>query len=831
LHENLEISMFYPVNFENKTGFDRIREMLRNNCLCDLGVGHVNAMCMTDSHEKIVQLLDESAEFRDICLYEESFPVDNYLDVTQYLKKASVEGAFLEAEEVFSLKKSLEAIKSVLRFFKVHEEKEKYPVLRKLAGKVNYFPFVLEKIDAILTRTGRIKDNASSELRNIRKEIIQKHSHVNKRLESILKGAQQSGIAESDAALTLRNGRLVIPVSATNKRRISGFIHDESATGKTVFIEPSDVVELNNEIKELEYAEQREIIKILTRFTDTIRPYLDDLDQAYSFLGYIDFLRAKTLFAVRTQAIRPEVNDICEFRWIRAVHPLLYLSHQKIKKDVVPLDIRLNEKDRILVISGPNAGGKSVCLQTVGLLQYMMQCGMLVPMNIDSSMGIFSKIFIDIGDEQSLENDLSTYSSHLLNLKYFIRHADPKTLILIDEFGSGTEPMLGGAIAEAFLERINQHEVYGVITTHYANLKHYASSARGIINGAMLFDTAHIKPLFRLEIGKPGSSFAIDIARKIGVPEDILKNASDRIGQEHIRFDKHLREIIRDKRYWEEKRNRIRIAEKKLQSVIDQYAEELKNAKKQQKEIVAQARQQAEELLSGVNREIENTIRVIRESQADKEKTKAARKSLETLRSRLNSKDNSEDRILEEKIKRAGELRKKLGADESPEELRKKTKEDGKIKTGDKVRIVNQETIGEVLDVNGSSIMVAFGNMITTVREVRLMKVGEEELGKQVASSTKSSFGYNLSERKLNFKPDIDIRGKRADEAIEIVKKLVDEAVMVSVHDLRILHGKGNGILRQVIRDYLHTIDLVKSCRDEHVERGGAGITVVELDF
>ncbi len=823
--------MFYPENFENKTGFGRIREMLRKNCLCDLGVCHVNAMHMTDSYEKIVQQLDETAEFRDICLYEDNFPVDNYLDVTRCLKKARVEGSFLEAEEVFGLKKSLEAIKSVLRFFKAHEEKEKYPVLRKLAGKVNYFPFVLEKIDAILTKTGRIKDNASSDLRNIRKEIIQKHSHVNKRLESILKAAQQSGIAESDAALTLRNGRLVIPVSATNKRRISGFIHDESATGKTVFIEPSDVVELNNEIKELEYAEQREVIKILTRFTDTIRPYLDDLDQAYSFLGYIDFLRAKALFAVRIQAIRPEINEAREFRWIRAVHPLLYLAHQKIKKEVVPLDIRLNEKDRILVISGPNAGGKSVCLQTVGLLQYMMQCGMLVPMNIDSSMGIFSKIFIDIGDEQSLENDLSTYSSHLLNLKYFIRHADPKTLILIDEFGSGTEPMLGGAIAEAFLERINQHEVFGVITTHYANLKHYASSVRGIINGAMLFDTAHIKPLFRLEMGKPGSSFAIDIARKIGVPEEILKNASERIGQEHIRFDKHLREIIRDKKYWEEKRNRIRIAEKKLQSVIDQYTEELKKAKKQQKEIVAQARQQAEELLSGINREIENTIRVIRETQADKEKTKAARRSLEAFRSRLNSKDDSEDRILEEKIKRVEGLRKRLGADESPEELRKETKEDGKIKTGDKVRIVNQEAIGEVLDVNGSSIMVAFGNMITTVKEVRLLKVGGEELKEHAAASSQSSFGYNLSERKLNFKPDIDIRGKRADEAIEIVKKLVDEAVMVSVHDLRILHGKGNGILRQVIRDYLHTIDIVKSCRDEHMERGGAGITVVELDF
>jgi DNA mismatch repair protein MutS2 len=823
--------MFYPANFEYKTGFDRIREMVRNNCLCELGVNHVNDMQMADSFEKITRWLDETDEFKNICVFEENFPVDNYIDVTHSLKKARVEGAWLETEEVFNLKKSLEAIKSVLHFFKNLEEKDKYPVLRKLAGDVNYFPFVLEKIDTILTKTGRLKDNASVDLMRIRKEIVQKQSNVNKRLESILKTARQSGIAEPDASLTLRNGRLVIPVAATNKRKISGFIHDESATGKTVYIEPSDVVELNNEIKELEYSELREIIRILTRFTETIRPYLDDLKQAYSFLGYIDFLRAKALFAIKTGAARPEIKNAREFSWIEAIHPLLYLSHQKLKKEVVPLDIRLNEKNRILVISGPNAGGKSVCLQTVGLLQYMMQCGMLVPVNIDSSMGIFSKIFIDIGDEQSLENDLSTYSSHLLNLKYFIRNADSKTLILIDEFGSGTEPMLGGAIAEAFLEQINQLEVYGVVTTHYANLKHFASSARGIINGAMLFDTAQIRPLFRLEIGKPGSSFAIDIARKIGVPEDILKNASDRVGQEHIRFDKHLREIIRDKRYWEEKRNRIRIAEKKLRSVIDQYAEELKNTRIQHKEIIAQARKQAEELLAGVNKDIEKTIRIIRESQADKEKTKMARKNLEVLRDKLNRKDDSENNVLEEKIARAEKLRNKLGAGEQSDKSRIKSKEERKIMTGDKVRLINQETIGEVLDVNGDSIMVVFGNMITTVKEVRLLKVSEDEVKKSAKLSSQTTYGYDLSERKLNFKQDIDIRGKRAEEAIEIVKKFIDEAVMVSAHDLRILHGKGNGILRQVIRDFLQSMDVVKSFKDEHVERGGAGITVVELDF
>ncbi len=823
--------MYYPENFENKIGFDRIRAMVRQHCLCNLGAGHVDAMHMSSSGNKIRQWLEEADEFRTICTGEEQFPVDNYLDVTPSLKKARVEGAWLEAEELFNLKKSLEAVKSVLRFFRETEEKEQYPVLSKLASGVDYYPFVLEKIDTIITKTGRIKDNASSELQKIRKEINRNRASVNKRLESILKSAQQSGIADSDALLTMRNGRLVIPVAATNKRKISGFIHDESATGKTVYIEPTDVVEMNNEIKELEYAEQREIIRILTRFTDSIRPYLDDLGQAYSFLGYIDFLRAKALFAIRTGGIKPEVNDKQSFNWMQAIHPLMYLSHLKIGKEVVPLDISLNEKNRILVISGPNAGGKSVCLQTAGLIQYMMQCGMLVPLNIDSSMGIFSKIFIDIGDEQSLENDLSTYSSHLLNLKYFVKHADSNTLILIDEFGSGTEPMLGGAIAEAFLEEINRLEVYGVITTHYANLKHYASSAKGIVNGAMLFDTARIKPLFRLEIGKPGSSFAIDIARKIGVPEHILKNASERVGEEHIRFDKHLREIIRDKRYWEEKRNRIRIAEKKLLSVIDQYTGELKNARSQQKEIIARARQQAEEMLSGTNREIEKTIRIIRESQADKEKTKAARKNLETLRDKIDKKEDKESPDLEDNISRAERLRSRLNKDKTRDEPVIGSEGKGRIKTGDKVRLVNQETIGEVLDVNGDSIMVAFGNMITTVKEVRLLKVSEDEAVKPASTASRTGYGYNLSEKKLKFKPDIDVRGKRAEEAIEIVQKLIDEAVMVSVSNLRILHGKGNGILRQLIRDYLHTIDIVKSFRDEHVDRGGAGITLVELDF
>ncbi|MFO7657002.1 MAG: Smr/MutS family protein [Bacteroidales bacterium] len=822
--------MIYPSNFESKIGFDRIREMLKESCLCALGRGYVDAMCMSSTFESISRLLGETAEFMDICRFEDNFPTDNYIDVSASLKKAKVEGTFLETEEVFMLKKSLEAIRSVLSFFKAVEEKEKYPGLRNLAVKVAFFPFVLEKADSIITKTGRIKDNASPELQKIRKEITLKQSNVSRRLESILKGARQSGVAESDAALTIRNGRLVIPVAAANKRKISGLIHDESASGKTAFIEPAEVVELNNEIKAFEYAEQREVIKILTLFTDTIRPYIDDLSEAYSFLGYIDFVRAKALLSIKISAVKPELKDNCGLRWTKAVHPLLFLAHKKAGKEVVPLDIMLDSSNRILLISGPNAGGKSVCLKTVGMLQYMLQCGMPVPMDVDSTMGVFSKIFIDIGDEQSLENDLSTYSSHLLNMKYFVKNAEDKTLVLIDEFGSGTEPMLGGAIAEAILEQLNSSGVYGVITTHYANLKHYASSTKGVINGAMLFDTGQIRPLFRLETGKPGSSFAIDIARKIGLPEEILKTASDRVGQEHIQFDKHLREIIRDKRYWEEKRDQIRIAGKKLQLLIDQYTEELKNTKKQQKDILGKAKQEAEEMLAGVNKEIENTIRIIKESQADKEKTRGARQKVEILKNNIATQQAPGSVLLEEKISKAEKLLRKYSTEEQPAE-RKKPKDDGKIKTGDKVRLVNQETVGEVLDINGDSIMVAFGNMITTVKEVRLLKVGAPDAKSRPATGSRSAFGYNLSERKFNFKPETDIRGKRADEAIEIVKKMVDEAVMVSVHELRILHGKGNGILKQVIREYLQAMDIVKSCRDENLEFGGAGITIVELDI
>ncbi len=827
--------MIYPANFETKIGFGLIREKIKEVCLFELGRQKVDDMRFSNRIEEIRLNLSMVSEFRLICQFEDNFPVSHYLDITPSLKKARIEGTYLTEEEVFGLQRSLDAIRSVIRFFKQAEE-NRYPNLKKLAGSIPYFQYVDERISGILSKFGKIRDNASPELHRIRKDIQQHAVAVSRKLQQILKKAVDDGYVDKDTALSVRNGRQVIPVQVTHKRRLGGIIHDESATGRTAYIEPTEVVEMNNAIRELEYAENREIIRILTHFTDDIRPYLDDLMKSFDLLGTIDFIRAKALFALSINAVEPVLADEPGFAWQQAYHPLLYLHHKAENKKTVPLDIRLDKKNRILLISGPNAGGKSVCLKTVGLLQYMLQCGLLLPMADHSVAGLFNDIFIDIGDEQSIENDLSTYSSHLLSMKYFLRNAGPGALILIDEFGTGTEPLIGGAIAEALLDAMNGKGVWGIITTHYTNLKHFASAADGIVNGAMLFDTGQMQPLFRLEIGKPGSSFAIDIARKIGLPEEILKNAAEKVGEDHINFDRHLREIIRDKRYWESKRERIRIAEKELSGVVNRYSEELEQVQKQKKEILDKAKQQAEDILAKTNREIENTIRVIRESQAEKEKTKEARRKLGDVKQGLLSGDASDDEALAGKIKQLRQQGEKYGkSGEKHPVPAKKTRTIGdefRLEPGDTVRIFGQEAVGEILDIHEDSIMVAFGNMITTLKAGRLEKVSGKEARKE-ARSEHAMHGYmaGLTERKFRFKPEIDIRGKRGEEAVELVRNFVDEAVVVGARELRILHGKGNGILKQLVREYLRTVDVVRSCNDEHVEQGGAGITVVLLDF
>ena len=786
------------------------------------------------SYDRISHELDLTEDMRQILLFEENFPEENYIDVTSSLSKIKTEGSCPELSELNDIRKSIATIKELERFFSAPENKEKYKTIGKEVSTLKYIPFIGDQINSILDKQGLVKDNASHELKNIRQQMKQKQVQVTRKMYSILKSAQQEGLADTDAEITLRDGRPVIPVAAGNKRLMNGLIHDESASGKTVFIEPGEVVALNNELRELEYAERREIIKILVSFADNVRPYIDDLLMAYDSLGQIDFLRAKAKLAHRINGVKPILKNTMGLEWRSAVHPLLFLTHSSENKEVIPLDIKLDEMNRILVISGPNAGGKSVCLKTVGLLQYMLQCGLLVPVKENSEFCIFRSIFIDIGDEQSLENDLSTYSSHLLNMKQLIRSADENTLVLVDEFGSGTEPALGGAIAEAILDEVNSKGSYGVITTHYANLKHFASETPGIINGAMLFDTQKIKPLYRLSIGEPGSSFAIDIARSIGLPEEILKKASEKVGGQYIDYEKHLREIIRDKKYWEEKRQRIRKVERTLDELYEKYNGELVDIQKERKQILAKAKDEAQGLIKEANRNIERTIREIRESTAQKEKTREAREQLEDFRQQMNDSEipaDDYDKKIDE-IQKAG---KKLSTNsrelkESKVNTRKsKLKVARELQVGDPVRMAGFDTVGEILEIHGKTLSVAFGSMITSVEREKLEPA--EQSGNKRKSSVRTSFSEDIQQRRLNFKQEIDIRGMRGDEAIAKVQKFLDDASFTGVRTLKILHGKGNGILRQLVRDYLSSSDFIRSFTDAHADRGGAGITEIQLDI
>jgi len=832
--------VIYPESFEQKIKFTDVRTLVKEQCISPLGKEETDAMQFYTDFYFVKTLLYQTAEFVRILQEEDNFPLGYFIDVREPLARIRIEGRFMEEDELFSLKRSLTTVKDIARFFSNKEEDE-YPYLKEKAKDIQVFPLLIERIDSILNKHGKIKDNASPELSRIRRDIRNKQQSISGRLSSILKQIKKSGYTDADVSVAIRDGRAVIPVNSAYKRKINGIIHDESATGKTTFIEPAEVVEINNEVRELEYAERREVVKILIETADIIRPYIDDVKNSFRFLGEIDFIRAKARFALTINAILPELTQSTDFDWIQAVHPLLYIQHTAAGKDVVPLDISLSAPDkRILLISGPNAGGKSVCLQTVGLLQYMLQCGLLVPVDKQSHMGFFKNIFIDMGDEQSIENDLSTYSSHLMNMKFFVRNSNKDTLLLIDEFGTGTEPMLGGAIAEAVLGQLNKQEVYGVITTHYTNLKHFATETEGIENGAMLFDTHRIQPLFKLQIGQPGSSFAFEIARKIGLPENILEEAKEKIGQEHIDFDKHLREIVRDKRYWEHKRNNIRINDKRLAETLGKYQKALQDVKKERKEILEQAKSEAERMLAEANKKIENTIKAIRESQAEKEKTRTARKDLEKFKQeKLDRKTEEQSRIdrkiekLKEREKRKTERKDKKGQEQQPKQ---KIKDDGIIRKGDFVKLQGQPVPGEVIEVSGKEAMVAFGNMVTTVKLTRLEKISSNAYKKEVKTNSSSSpVTTNVAERirntKLNFKPDIDIRGMRANDAIDRVMQHLDEAIITETSTVKILHGKGDGILRQMIREYLGTLPFVKSFRDEHVQYGGSGITIVELDI
>ena len=822
--------MIYPSNFEQKTGFDKVRLLVSDKCLSPLGKERVAAMSFSTDYAFISNELDLVDEFVKIQQGETDFPANYFFDVRYSLKRIRPEGTWMDEKELFDLKRSLQTIHDIIRFFQPGEDEEiKYPALTALAGDILVFPQLVGRIDTILDKFGKVKDSASPELQTIRREMTITMSNISRNLQSILRAAQSEGVVEKDVTPTMRDGRLMIPVAPAFKRKIKGIVHDESASGKTVFIEPESVVEANNRIRELEGEEKREIIRILTDFTNFVRPLVPDILQSYAFLADIDFIRAKALFAIEIQGIRPVVEDKQQLDWARAIHPLLYLSLKKQHKEVVPLDIELTTEKRLLIISGPNAGGKSVCLKTVGLLQYMLQCGLLVPMHESSRTGLFEHLFIDIGDEQSIENDLSTYSSHLTHMKYFVRNCNERTILLIDEFGSGTEPQIGGAIAEALLNRFNQHKSFGVITTHYQNLKHFAEDTPGIVNGAMLYDRHLMQPLFKLAIGNPGSSFAIEIARKIGLPEDVIAEASEKVGMDYINMDKYLQDIVRDKRYWESKRQNIRQREKKLEDIIARYEKDLSEVNSQRKEIVREAKAEASRILSDANARIENTIREIKEAQAEKERTKQARQELQSFKDSVSDAQEEDDKLARKmaKLKERAERKKQKQKVSAQPVFNRDV-----IEVGDAVRLKGQTSVGTVMELQEKQATVAFGMIKSTVKLDRLEKVSKNQIKKEIQKSTfvSEQTSDQMHEKRLHFKQEIDVRGMRGEEALQTVTYFIDDAIQVGAQQVRILHGTGTGILRQLIREYLRSVPGVRSFHDEHVQFGGAGITVVELD-
>lgn len=845
--------MIYPKTFESKIGFDEIRTLLKERCLSTLGKEMVDAIQPSGESDVINEWLTQVREFRRLQEEADDFPMHYFFDVRQAVARLRLEGTHLDEGELFDLRRSLDTINQIVNYLNRSDDDNDgeertypYPALHRLTEDVMTFPQLVQRIDTILDKFGKIKDSASPQLADIRRELSRTEGSISRTLNGILRAAQSEGLVEKDVTPAIRDGRLVIPVSQGLKRKIRGIVHDESASGKTVFIEPAEVVEANNRIRELEADERREIIRILTEFAKLVRPHVKPILESYKFLGTIDLIHAKAELARLIKGIEPAVNAYPHIDWIQAAHPLLRLSLEKQGKSVVPLDIMLTREKRILIISGPNAGGKSVCLKTAGLTQYMLQCGLSVAIGERSRTGVFKNIFIDIGDEQSIENDLSTYSSHLMNMKQMMRYADDSTLLLIDEFGTGTEPQIGGAIAEAVLAQFCAKQAYGVITTHYQNLKHFADSHDGVVNGAMLYDRQQMRPLFQLSIGNPGSSFAIEIARKIGLPEDVIKAASEIVGSDYIQSDKYLQDIVRDKRYWENKRQTIHQREKNLEQTIARYENEVKELEQSRKDILRKAKEQAEEVLKESNKMIERTIKEIRESQAEKEETKKIREQLEAFKAGVKEIDTAaNDEMIARKMRQIQERRAR-----KEKRKREKEKENEKLKTnnqqsanattspvavaplkqGDTVRIKGLSSVGKIESLDGKMATVIFGDMRTKMRAERLEhaeapKKEEPRAYVTVGRQTRET----MDEHKLNFKQDIDVRGMRGDEALTAVTYFIDDAILVGVKRVRILHGTGTGILRQLIRQYLATRPDVESYRDEHVQFGGAGITVVEL--
>ena len=829
------------IKIEQKLGFEKIREQLMLRCSTNYAKERVKNEKVSHNAQTITKRLVLTDEMRLICMFESGFPQNGFIDSIEFLKPLEIEYSSITLENMNKLYTFVENLRGVLQFFRGTKEGA-YLALKAMAEPIMFFPEVSRRIESIIDRFGEVRDNASAELFNIRRQLREKEGSISRKIQSILRKAQEEGLADEEASVSVRDGRLLIPVSAVNKRKLPGFVYDESATGKTVFIEPMEVVELNNQVKELMFAQQREILRILREFTDFLRPYLPELIEGARFIGEIDFIRAKALVAMQMEAGKPIISQDDTLKIVKGRHPILEAALKKEKKQIVPLTLTLTPDKHILVISGPNAGGKSVCLKTVGMLQYMFQWGLLVPASEVSEFRIFDDIFIDIGDEQSLENDLSTYSSHLTNMKEVLLKANDNSLVLIDEFGTGTEPTAGGAIALAILENIELKGVFGVITTHYTNLKFYAEKVNGAINGAMLFDVANIQPLYKLEVGLPGNSFAFELARKIGLPEHIIRVAEENAGTGYVDLEKQLRKISRNRRALDEKLARIKNTDKTLENITEKYEKELADIQSVKKQILQEAKKEAQAIIEQANRKVEATIKEIKEAQAEKEKTKAARKELEEF-----NRDLSKENVTESDLKIEAKMNKLLERKKRKEERLAKGAGKGvvkvepavqqviakkEIKAGDKVRIKGGDLIGEVMQVGGTWVNVAVGSIISKVQKENIEHISNNEYNNAVKSMPKqmSAHSEGLAERRLNFKPNIDIRGERLMEALDIVSRFIDDALMVGIGEVKILHGKGNGILKEEIRKYLKTVPGVVSCKDEDVQFGGSGITVVKLD-
>lgn len=823
--------MIYPSDFEYKIGFNAIREDLSRRCSCRLGRDEVAAMTFSSDFKVVAHNLQCVDELRALLETKTAIPADTLYDVVPYLSEIKARGSFMTGDRLLQLGKMLEAMCTVRDFFcarsKENEEELMYPELSKEFDPLRDFSAVRREIDRCINRFGEVKDTASDALYEVRSQIKAAQGSMARAMRRVLDKAVADGVVERDVVPSLRDGRMVIPVASMSKRRLNGIVHDESATGKTVFIEPAEVVEAGNRLRELELEERRQVVIVLTAVADMIRPEADDIRDGCLILGRLDFIRAKASFALETGGTLPVLEDHPEIEWYHAVHPALYMALKSQGREVVPLDLRLDESQRVLVISGPNAGGKSVCLKTAGVIQYMAQCGVLPSVYSNSHVGVFRSVMVDIGDQQSMENDLSTYSSHLRNMKAFMRNAGPDVLFLADEMGSGTEPQIGGALAQSILTTLVERGCYGIVTTHYQNLKKFAEETEGVVNGAMLYDRQHLRPTFQLSVGNPGSSFAVEIARNIGLPDKVIAKARDLVGEDYVNSEKYLLEIARDRRYWANKRQSVKEKESRLDALLEKYEDTASDLKSRRAEIIRDARREAKEILSQANARLENAIREIRVAAAEKERTKQIRRELADYKASL-----EEEQTVSEASGQIRELKHKSRASvRKTEQPKVQPVKDAPLAVGEYVRMADGGVAGKILSIQGKRAEVAFGGLRTFVELAKLKRSSapKQDAVTQPATVSKAT-SDDIRRRQLNFKTEIDVRGMRADEAIQAVTYFLDDAIQFSAGKIRILHGTGHGILRTMIRQQLDANTAVRKYYDEDVRFGGAGITIVELD-